>query len=68
MIGCVSRVADSGTTVEYGYDHRDNVTTKRQRIDAGAWLTQGFDYDLADRRMQISYPTGRIVHYARAID
>lgn len=63
-IGRLSRVEDSGTTVEYGYDHRGNVTTKRQRIDAGPWLTLGFEYDLADRRTQISYPTGRIVHYS----
>ncbi len=63
-VGRLSRVEDSGTTVEYGYDHRGNVVTKRQRIDAGAWLTLGFDYDLADRRTQITYPTGRIVNYS----
>jgi YD repeat-containing protein len=62
-VGRLGRVVDSGTTVEYGYDHRGNVTTKRQRIGTGAWLTQSFTYDLADRRTQITYPSGRIVNY-----
>lgn len=62
-VGRLGRVVDSGTTVEYGYDHRGNVTTKRQRIGTGAWLTQSYTYDLADRRTQITYPSGRQVNY-----
>jgi RHS repeat-associated protein len=61
--GQLTRIATNGTTLEYGYDHRGNITTKRQRIGTGSWLTLAFTYDLADRRTQITYPTGRIVNY-----
>jgi RHS repeat-associated protein len=61
--GRLSRVVDATTTIEYRYDHRGNTITKRQRIDADAWLQLSFTYDLADRRTQITYPSGRIVNY-----
>jgi RHS repeat-associated protein len=62
-LGRLARVVDGGTTVEYGYDHRGNVTVKRQRFGTGAWAQLSFTYDLADRVTQITYPSGRMVSY-----
>jgi len=61
--GRLSRIVNGTTTVEFAYDHRGNVTAKRQRIGTGAWMQLSFAYDLADRRTSITYPSGRIVEY-----
>jgi RHS repeat-associated protein len=61
--GRLSRVVNGTTTIEFAYDHRGNVTAKRQRIGTGAWMQLSFAYDLADRRTSITYPSGRIVDY-----
>jgi YD repeat-containing protein len=61
--GRLSRIVDGTSTIEYSYDHRGNTTIKRQRIGTDPWLQLAFTYDLADRRTQITYPSGRIVNY-----
>jgi RHS repeat-associated protein len=61
--GRLSRIVNGTTTIEFAYDHRGNVTAKRQRIGTGAWMQLSFTYDLADRRTSINYPSGRIVEY-----
>lgn len=60
---CVGRLAsmtDASGTTSFGYDHRGNLTAKAQPIG-----TLGWSYDLADRVVQVSYPSGRDVNYAR---
>ena len=61
--GRLARIVNGTTTIEFAYDHRGNVTAKRQRIGTGAWMQLSFTYDLADRRTSITYPSGRIVDY-----
>jgi RHS repeat-associated protein len=60
---CVGRLAsmtDASGTTGFGYDHRGNLTAKAQPVG-----TLGWNYDLADRVVQVSYPSGRDVAYAR---
>lgn len=60
---CVGRLAsmtDASGTTNFGYDHRGNLIAKVLPIGALGW-----SYDLADRIVQASYPSGREVAYAR---
>ena len=60
---CVGRLAsmtDGSGTTAFGYDHRGNLTAKAEPVG-----TLGWAYDLADRAVQITYPSGRDVAYAR---
>lgn len=60
---CVGRLAsmtDGSGTTSFGYDHRGNLTAKAQPVG-----TLGWSYDLADRIVQVSYPSGRDVEYTR---
>lgn len=60
---CVGRLAsmtDGSGTTSFGYDHRGNLTAKAQPVG-----TLGWNYDLADRVVQVSYPSGRDVAYTR---
>lgn len=62
--GRLTRVTDpSGSTV-YVYDHRGNVTQEIHTI-AGTNYTTEYAYNVADRLIQITYPSQRIVHYKR---
>jgi RHS repeat-associated protein len=63
--GSLSAIADASGTTTYGYDHRGNVTSKAVAI-AGAFAASiGYAYDRADRIVQVTYPSGKIVDYAR---
>ena len=56
-----SRVDSSGTT-SLGYDHRGNVTY--QGLDTGTLQIEvSYQYDLANKLTQITYPNGRTVRY-----
>ncbi len=60
---CVGRLAsmtDSSGTTSFGYDHRGNLTAKVEPTG-----TLGWSYDLADRIVQMTYPSGREIAYAR---
>jgi len=60
---CVGRLAsmtDASGTTNFSYDHRGNLTAKAQAVGTLAWT-----YDLADRVVQITYPSGRDVAYTR---
>ena len=49
---------------QFIYDHRGNVLTKR-RVIGSTQVILAYTYDLADRIQTITYPSGRIVTYAR---
>lgn len=60
---CVGRLAsmtDGSGTTNFGYDHRGNLTAKAQQVGSLGWT-----YDLADRIVEVSYPSGRDVAYTR---
>ncbi len=61
---------ESGSTM-YGYDARGNVTDKQTVVTTGtgsATYDTGYEYDDADRLIQMTYPSGRIVDYERDDD
>lgn len=60
---CVGRLAsmtDASGTTSFGYDHRGNLTAKVQPLGMLGW-----SYDLADRIVQVRYPSGREAAYTR---
>jgi RHS repeat-associated protein len=46
-------------------DHRGNMLIKQQTVGSSTTANLTYDYDLADRITQITYPSGRLVEYLR---
>jgi YD repeat-containing protein len=65
--GRVSKIKSQNVVIDLTYDVRGNVLTEKRTI-GGQTYTVTYAYDLADRVTQITYPSGRIVGYARAAD
>jgi RHS repeat-associated protein len=61
--GRLAKVVDGTGTTRFQYDHRGNLLAKAQTVGATADSRLVYAYDLADRITQITYPSGRIVHY-----
>ncbi|MEE9433179.1 MAG: RHS repeat-associated core domain-containing protein [Sphingorhabdus sp.] len=64
-VGRLSRIWDATGNTRFAYDHRGNLITKQQVIGGTAAVNLSYQYDLADRITAITYPSGRIVNYAR---
>jgi RHS repeat-associated protein len=64
-IGRLAKVVDSSGTTSFQYDHRGNMTIKRQKIGTTTSANLAHAYDLADRIVTVTYPSGRIVNYLR---
>jgi RHS repeat-associated protein len=65
-IGRLSSITDNGTSItRFKYDHRGNLLIKQQAVGSSAAANLSYDYDLADRIVQMTYPSGRLVGYAR---
>ena len=64
-IGRLTAVVDGTGTTSYFYDHRGNMTVKRQAVGTTASAELAYQYDLSDRIVQITYPSGRLVAYDR---
>lgn len=64
-IGHLATVTDPSGTTAFKYDHRGNMVIKRQAIGTTSSADLAYAYDLADRIVQITYPSGRIVNYVR---
>ncbi len=64
-VGRLASIADSSGTTAYSYDHRGNITAKALTIGGGFSGTVQYAYDLADRVVQMTYPSGKIIDYAR---
>ncbi len=63
-IGRLTTITDQSGSTAYRYDERGNVTRETRTIGGVAYVTD-YAYDLADRLLQVTYPSGRIVDYAR---
>lgn len=63
-IGRLTQLQSQNVTIAFTYDARGNVTQEVRTI-GGQAHTVSYTYDLADRITQITYPSGRIVDYAR---
>lgn len=64
-VGRLATVTDGTGTTSFKYDHRGNMLIKRQTIGSTASANLAYAYDLGDRITAITYPSGRIVDYAR---
>lgn len=62
--GRLTGVTDESGQTTHFYDARGNLTQER-RLIGGATYTTSYAYDFADRPIQITYPTGRIVNHQR---
>ncbi|MEL6215789.1 MAG: RHS repeat protein, partial [Pseudomonadota bacterium] len=62
-VGRLARVIDGSGTTVMGYDHRGNRTGKEQSIGSTSAALLAYEYDVADRITQITYPSGRLVRY-----
>ncbi len=63
-IGHLSNMIDASGTTSFGYDAHGNLSTKIQTVGSGT-ATLSYSYDLADRIVRITYPSGRGVKYLR---
>ena len=66
-LGRLASVSDGTGTTQFGYDHRGNMTQRSQSVGSAAAASLTYAYDLADRIVEISYPSGRQVRYNRDI-
>ena len=64
-VGMLSSVIDGTGTTAFKYDHRGNLLVKRQAIGTSPSASLQYSYDLADRIIAITYPSGRVVTYTR---
>lgn len=62
-VGRLAKVVDGSGTTLFRYDHRGNMTAKQQAIGTTGAAELAYEYDLADRITQITYPSGRQVRY-----
>ena len=60
-------MSDGTGTTQFGYDHRGNMTQRSQSVGSTATASLTYAYDLADRIVEIGYPSGRQVRYNRDI-
>ena len=63
-IGRLSKVVDNNIITNFWYDHRGNIRHRRERHGSD-YLSTSYVHDLADRVVQMTYPSGRIVNYER---
>jgi RHS repeat-associated protein len=62
--GRLTGVVEEGVTTTIQYNPRGTVESEARVIDARTYVTS-YTYDDADRLLSITYPTGRVVNYAR---
>lgn len=63
-IGRLSSIADGSGSTAYTYDDRGNVLTEVRTVGSASYTTS-YAYDLAENLTLTTYPSGRIVTYAR---
>lgn len=64
-VGRLSSVEDATGITRFAYDHRGNMVTKQQKIGTTNYVSLRYAYDLANRIVRITYPSGRQVRYGR---
>lgn len=63
-IGRLTSITDASGSTAYTYDDRGNVLTEVRTVGSASYTTS-YAYDLADNLTSTTYPSGRIVTYAR---
>ena len=63
-LGRVTRIQSQSVTIDRVYDARGNITSETRTI-GGQAHTVAYTWDAADRVASLTYPSGRIVTYAR---
>ncbi len=63
-IGRLATVTDDSGSTGYRYDSHGNTVRVENVIGAQTYLTE-YAYDVADRLVSMTYPSGRIVDYTR---
>lgn len=63
-IGRLTGMTDESGSTGFAYDNRGNLTSETRIIDGVAYTTR-YTYDLADRILSITYPSGHEVAYGR---
>ena len=63
-IGRLTSLADAQGSASFGYDARGNLLSET-RVIGGQSYTTGYAWDLGDHLVSLTYPSGRIVSYAR---
>lgn len=66
-VGRLTGMTDSSGSTQYCYDLRGNITEKIQ-VTKGFRFDTRYTYNLADRLMSITYPSGAVVNYTRDTD
>ncbi|MBV1928747.1 MAG: RHS repeat protein, partial [Gammaproteobacteria bacterium] len=61
-LGRLTRIVDPSGTTQYRYDDRGNVVQDSKTLDSHTYTTD-YGYDLADKLLSITYPSGQIVSY-----
>jgi RHS repeat-associated protein len=64
-VGRLTAVIDGSGPTSFRYDHRGNLLAKGQSVGTTASAELSYQYDLSDRIVQITYPSGRQVAYDR---
>lgn len=65
-IGRLTRIRDASGTMFFNYDHRGNLIAQRQLLATGGDpFILRYAYDLADRVIRMTYPSGRQIQYRR---
>lgn len=63
-IGRLSQITDSGGTIAFAYDVHGRVTVETRTFNSASYVT-GYRYDAAGRLSGMTYPSGRLIDYAR---
>jgi len=61
-VGRLCQVVDASGTTDYSYSDFGNITDQ-EKTEASITYTTHYDYDILDRVVQITTPTGRVVNY-----
>ena len=61
-IGRLKSIQDSAGTIAYAYDQHGRVISETRTILAVNYVTS-YGYDSAGRLAQVTYPSGRVIHY-----
>lgn len=64
-LGRLAQMTDASGSTRYCYDRRGNVIRKVQSIASGPTRTVRYAYNLADRLVTLTYPSGAVVTYTR---
>jgi len=65
FVGALAVMTDASGTTSFTYDARGNVVSRALKIGTKFAGSLAFTYDAGDRVATVTYPSGRIVTYAR---